>query len=452
MSKTIEYFREISKIPRESGNEKEISEYIINFAKERNLEYITDKWHNVIVKKYVNDKSPIILQAHLDMVCVKDLDKNFDFKKDSIEVLEDNGYLKANGTSLGADNGVGVAQILNILDSDIDVSIEALLTTNEETTMLGALKIDLSSLNGRTMIGLDGFDADTILIESAGFNDIDVHLHYDFSSCSNNLYKVSLSGLEGGHSGFDINKNRGNGIILLANLLEKIDDIKLASFSGGFKINVIPSSAFSLFSTELDVEKIINAFVKEEKLKYPGLKIEVEKINEKNNILDNLDSKKFLASLSNFKQGVSNINSRGEVTTSVNLSIVDLEKNIMLIAVRSSCDEERLKILDYLNDYCNSNNYVLDIVGYQPGFKTSSECKLVKNLIKAYKMIDGNNPMIKSVHIGVEVGLIKAKISDLDVAIISPKIMNAHSTNECVLISSIKKCDEWLYNYLMLIR
>ena len=177
MSKTINYFKELSNIPRESGNESKIADYIVDFAKLRGLEYYRDNYNNVIVKKYVKGKKIIILQAHLDMVCEKDINKEFDFKKDSIEVVEENGYLKANGTTLGADNGIGVAQILNILDSHYDVSIEAIFTTNEETTMEGAEKIDLSSLKGKKMINLDGFDADTILIESASFTDIDIKMN-----------------------------------------------------------------------------------------------------------------------------------------------------------------------------------------------------------------------------------------------------------------------------------
>ena len=144
-NKTLYYFREISKIPRESGNEKEIANYVVNFAKLHHLDYIIDEYNNVIIKRYIDNKEPIILQAHLDMVCEKENDKDFDFTKDSIEVIEKDGYLMANGTTLGADNGIGVAQILNLLDEDNGFSIEAVFTVNEETTMEGALNIDLSS-------------------------------------------------------------------------------------------------------------------------------------------------------------------------------------------------------------------------------------------------------------------------------------------------------------------
>ena len=451
-NKTIYFFKEISKIPRESGNEEMISNYIIDFAKKRNLEYIKDKYNNVIIKKYVNNKLPIILQAHLDMVCEKELNKEFDFKKDSIEIIEENGYLKANKTTLGADNGIGVAEILNILDSDMNVSIEAVFTTCEETTMEGAEKIDLSSLKGTRMINLDGFDADTILIESASFTDIDIKLDYKFNEKDNHFYKINLSGLDGGHSGFDINKNKGNSIILLSDLLLNISDIRINNFSGGTKINVIPSVSEVIFTTKENIIDLVKNYEKEKRKCYSNLKISIEEINSEKNILNKEDTKKLLKSLSSFKHGVFNINERGEVTTSENLSLVNLESNLIQVGLRSSREKEREKVLEYLKDFCKEFNYELIIVGYQKGFKTEESSKLVNDLIKAYKKVNNKKPTLKSVHIGVEVGLLKDKIENLDVVIISPKIIGAHSINEKVEIDSIIKCDKWLINYLEMIK
>ena len=448
MSKTINYFKELSNIPRESGNESKVADYIVDFAKLRGLEYYRDNYNNVIVKKYVKGKKIIILQAHLDMVCEKDINKEFDFKKDSIEVVEENGYLKANGTTLGADNGIGVAQILNILDSHYDVSIEAIFTTNEETTMEGAEKIDLSSLKGKKMINLDGFDADTILIESASFTDIDIKMNYVMREKVNDLYKITISGLEGGHSGFDINKNRGNSIMLLAELLLKINDIKIAYLIGGTKINVIPSTAMALFSTNMNVDDSVKEFEFNKRKEFPKLVIKLEKVILENNCLNIDDSQKLLKSIVNFKHGVFNVNLRNEVTTSENLSLVNLEKNLIQVGLRSSIEKERMNVLKYLNSYCKEFSYDLIIRGYQPGFRTLEDCDLVKWLINSYQMIDGTKPSLKSVHIGVEVGLLKEKINDLEVAIISPKILDAHSPNERVEIESINKCDEWLNNFL----
>ena len=449
-NKTLYYFREISKIPRESGNEKEIANYVVNFAKLHHLDYIIDEYNNVIIKRYIDNKEPVILQAHLDMVCEKDPDKDFDFFKDPIEVIEKDGYLMANGTTLGADNGIGVAQILNLLDEDNGFSIEAVFTVNEEYTMEGAENIDLSSLKGRTMINLDGFESDTILLECASFTDIHIHTNYLLNEEKDNLYKISLSGIDGGHSGFNIEKNKGNSNILLANFLLSLRDVQVSSFTGGDKLNVIPTLSEAIISTDLDINEYINNYIESQKDNYPSLHIEVEKVNDNRKVLSTIDTNTFLKSISEFKHGVINYNNRHEVSTSENFGIVDLDKNLLGVGLRSSNESERQEVLDYLNSYCDDYNYKLDILGFQPSFRTEEDAPLVKDLIKAYLEFNDNPPSLKSIHIGVEVGLIKEKIPDLEVVIIAPIIYDAHSPKERVNIESVYRCDEWLRRYLIL--
>lgn len=447
-SKTIDFFKQISLIPRESGNEEMISLFIENFAKERGLDYIRDEFNNVIIKKYVNDGDPVILQAHLDMVCEKDISKTFDFKNDSIELIFKDGYITANGTTLGADNGVGVAQILNILDSDLDCNIEAIFTVNEETSMSGASNIDLSSLKGKVMINLDGFDEDTILLGSAGFTDIDILMNYKLSEKSENLYKISVSGLAGGHSGFDIDKNRGNSIILLAELIDNFSEYRIIDFKGGSKINVIPSEANAIISTTEDINNVVNNYLNNNKDKYNNLKIEIVTIADERKSLSLEDSKLFIKSVLDFNHGVINKNSRGEVTTSENLALVDLKNNLVQVGLRSSIDSEEKELINKLEDYCNNYSYKLNIIGHQPGFYTNEESILVKRMKDTYYKINNTYPLVKSLHVAVEVGLIKEKIKDLEVVIISPKIVGAHTPNEKVEIDSIEKCDRWLIKFL----
>lgn len=188
--KTISFFKEIAQIPRESGNEEKIAEYLCEFADSRNLEYEKDKYNNVLIKKKNCNKKPIILQAHTDMVCEKEENKNFDFAKDSIEVIEENGYLHANGTTLGADNGIGIAQILTVLDSNIKANIEAIFTVSEETSMIGSINFDASKLIGRMLLNLDGFEENTILIESAGFYDIILKMNNKFQEIKEDLIET----------------------------------------------------------------------------------------------------------------------------------------------------------------------------------------------------------------------------------------------------------------------
>lgn len=448
-SKTIEFFKEISKIPRESGNEEKIANYIVNFAKERNLTYIKDEFNNVIIKKYHGNDTPIILQVHMDMVCEKEKNKIFDFAKDSIELLIDDDYIKANGTTLGADNGIGIAQILNILDSDIKRSIEAIFTVSEETTMSGAINIDLKSLKGKQMINLDGFDSDTILVETASFNDIDIKTSYTPTKISNkNLYKIELSGLLGGHSGFDINKQRGNAIVLLANLLLNFKDLRISEFIGGTKINVIPTTAEVIIETKENIYEIINIYKHSLQKKYKNLKIDIKEIELKKNLLTQEESYEFINSILKLKHGILHTNNRKEVTTSQNLATVSLSKNLIQIGLRSSRPQEEQQEINRMKCYCNEKKYKFEIIGYQPGFITTENSHIVEKMKQTYYQLNKKYPKIKSMHIAVEAGLIKEKIKDLEVIIISPEIIDAHTINERVKISSIKLCDNWLYNYL----
>lgn len=452
--KTIKFFKEISKIPRESGNEKKISDYICNFARSRNLEYLQDKYNNVIIKKYVKNSSPIILQAHLDMVCEKEENLKFNFENDAIEVYEENGLLRAKGTTLGADNGIGVAQILNILDSDLNISIEAIFTVSEETTMIGAENIDVSSLKGREMINLDGFESDTIITESASFFDIVLETNFKFKkSNSEKVYTINLTGMLGGHSGFEINNNRGNSSIELARLLKELGNVKLIDFVSGTKFNVIPSSGKCTFSSDMEFEeinKITNKFQKQKQQEYNNLEFKItleEPYIEEFTCTSIEDSKKFLNAVTSFRHGVFFMDK--QVTTSQNLGIVNLKENVFKIGVRSSRKNEEKIILDYLKTFSVENNFTFNIISSQPGFETKEDSALIKKLVRAYEKIENKTPDLKSVHITVESGFFENKLPGLQVAIISPKILGAHTINEMVDIESVKKCDMWLLETLL---
>ena len=456
----IDIFKAISKIPRETGHEEKIAGYLYEFAKKRNLECYKDKYNNVIIKKKTCKGKPLILQAHTDMVCEKVQNKEFNFEKDQIEVIEKDGYLIANGTTLGADNGIGVAQILYILDSNMECNVEAVFTTSEETTMQGSIGLDTSMLEGNMLLNLDGFEEDTILLESAAFHDIIMKLEYNKEILNNkNVYKIMLSGLEGGHSGFDINKNRGNSSIILSEILQEIDDIQILEFIGGTKFNVIPSEASCIFATNLNEEelaKIINKELKE--INRKNVKIELTKVeNEINNkekyVLNITDSKKILNSVTNFPNGVINKNEQNEVTTSVNLGVVSLKENVFKIGMRSSRKIEDEKTVTMLKEYAKENNMEFEEIGYQPGFQTNRNDDIVKLLEKAFYLVEENkNRKLskKAVHITVEVGIIKEKMPELQVAIISPNIQGAHTVNERVEIASIERTTKWIEKFIKL--
>lgn len=466
----IEIFKEISKIPRESGNEEKIADYLCEFAEKRNLENYRDKYNNVIIKKKTCNTKPIILQAHTDMVCEKDVNIDFDFKKDSIQVIEKDGYITANKTTLGADNGIGIAQILYILNSDIKCNIEAVFTSTEETTMQGAFNLDTNKLEGKVLLNLDGFKENAIIIESAAFYDIVMNLNCEFVQAKNKYeYVLRLTGLQGGHSGFDINKNRGNSSIILAEILNEIEDIEIVSFVGGNKFNVIPSEAETVIRSNLvkeDLEKIIENSLSQigrnevivnvedtiEQMKKTTGNIEHSEIVESTSnkkILKN--SKKFLDSIINFPHGVINENEEKQATTSVNLGSVDLNERVFKVGMRSSRNQEENECLKRLEEYSKKYNMKFEIIGHQPGFETKKDEEIVRKLEKAFYKIEENKNKrlsIKAVHITVEVGIIKNKMPDLQVAIISPNIEGAHTIDERVEISSINRATKWVEKFI----
>lgn len=442
MSKTIEFFKEISTIPRPSGYEEKIADYLESFAIKRNLFYQRDSYNNVLIKKKNSNLPCIILQSHTDMVCVSD-NKDFDFKKNKIEVIEKDGYLSAKNTTLGADNGIGVAMILNILDSDILCNIEAVFTTSEETTMVGAMNFDTTSLKGECLLNLDGFSENTILIESASFYDLIINKKKEtMVSRKDKTFNIKLSGLLGGHSGYDIDKNRGNAMILLAEFLNNLD-IDLVEFKGGTKNNVLPSSASAIINiSENNINKEIESFLEKYKNLYKDLKIDYEEIGYSKQVYK--DTKKYLEFIINFPSKAIYYNENNEVTTSINLGVV--KDTYMEIGLRSSRKDEAESLLQELSNYVNDNDFNLKQDGYQPGFCTSKESNLVKRLLNSNPYLV--KPQVSVAHITVEAGFFQEKMPLTPVAIISPKILNAHSTSERVSINSIDLVDKWLLNFI----
>lgn len=452
-SNTLTFFREIAQIPRESGNEAQIAEYLCEFARKRNLPYTKDQYNNVIICKKTADVPAIMLQAHMDMVCEKEPDSLVNFATDPIEIIEENGYLRANGTTLGADNGIGMAQILHVLDTREKCNIEAIFTVSEETSMVGAENIDVSSLQATQMLNLDGFEEHTVVVESASFYDIVIHTNFEKKDIpQEHCYQIELSGLLGGHSGFEIANHRGNSSMLLAEVLVQVPDGKLASFVGGTKFNVIPSQAVASISTNLDkqqVSEIVREYINKKKKEYPTLEITVQEQESPEAVLSIVDTQEFLHKICSFGHGVFAQNARGEVTTSINLGVVDLQEQVLKIGMRSSRKEEEQKALAYIQEYFTTSHFIFSILSSQPGFETKEDAEIVQALKKAYTEIGAREALqIKSVHITVETGFFKGKIPNLEVAILSPKILGAHTPKECVSIASVEECDRWLEKVL----
>lgn len=427
MNRTIKYFLEITKIYRESKYEDKMSEYLINFAKKRGLKYIKDKCGNVLITKTVDDKLPIILQAHLDMIYISD--NNFDFKNKPIPVKMNKRYIYTNGTTLGADDGIGIALILAVFDK-VDKNIEGLFTTSEEVDMSGAKNFDASILSGKYLINLDGFDKDTIINKTAAFYDLEIYKKISMKkSIYNNTYKIEVSGLKGGHSGADIEKNIGNAILILASILKEISG-ELISFKGGTKNNVIPSNALAYFNTN---KKPDLKNLKKYKMEYKELKIKINKVKYQNKVMNN--TSEYLDSILKLPKNIYYKNKF--IVTSYNLGVID--NNIFKIGLRSSDNISKDKVLKKIINNGKIYNYKVKQTDFEPGFKTNKNSKLIKILKENNK-----RALIKEDHITVEVGFLQEKKKDLEIAIIAPEIKYAHSTKERVNIKSIIDTEKWL--------
>lgn len=255
----IKFFKEMNEIPRGSGNEKAVSDWLVNFAKDRNLEVIQDEALNVIIKKpatsgYENAPT-VILQGHMDMVCEKNQGTEHDFEKDPIEFIIDGDFIKANGTTLGADNGIAVAYALAILDNKTTAHppIEVLITTEEETGMGGATNLNPEHLNGRILINIDSEEEGVLLVSCAGGVRLKFSVPTNYENIEGNYSSLAIKirGLKGGHSGMEIKKERGNANKMMGRFLMDLNsvvDFKLASLNGGAKMNAIPREADAIIA------------------------------------------------------------------------------------------------------------------------------------------------------------------------------------------------------------
>lgn len=444
------YFYQISKIPRKSGHEEKIKEYLVDFAKKRNYKYYTDRQNNVVIWKKtsdVNKNNEIIgLQAHTDMVCEKAKNSMHNFLKDSIELIEENGYIKAKDTTLGADNGIGVAYILSILDStDIKVpNIEAIFTTQEETTMQGVKNIDESILLSKKIISFDNFNENEIWIGSASSQEWYTELPFNVSNIGNiKTYRLYLHNFIGGHAGMDIgDSKRGNPIKVAFEIL-KDANIMLNSVKSGSLINVIPRECEVIFSIK-DSESIkdIEHNIQFMQNKYKNEKIELEIIKKQNILLSERDSKNIVSCINDFTNGAINRDNNGNVLVGANLAKVETETQKIYI---NFCVRGNKRVLTDQHVGWLENNiinkYNLKIVKYDEwkGFEQSSQNDLVQVCKKIYEREQNEKPNILGAQACLECEYLGLKIKDLQYVALGTNTYDAHSVKERVEIESVNR-------------
>ncbi len=444
-------FDEIRKIPRCSKNEGKIREYVINFAKSRGLEYEVDEVGNVLIRKKAtpgHENAPgVILQAHMDMVCEKNSDVDFDFEKDAIRVKRENGWITAEGTTLGADNGIGMAAALAVLEdhSLVHGPLEVLLTVDEETGLTGASNLKKGWLRGKYLLNLDSEDEGVFFIGCAGGRDTVFKIKIKRNTVGEKAYEIKVSGLKGGHSGVDIHLQRGNAIRILARVLYEIDGVKISSLSGGNKRNAIPREASAVVMAEEKkvkqaVEKVL-AEVREE-LRYsdPGVKIEFTPAEAENYIEE---SKKIVDFLMALPHGVlaMSLAMKGLVETSTNLAVVKTAEGEVEIV-----ESSRSSINSSLQFVCNQLKAMGDLAGAEthqppgyPGWSPNPDSKILKIMKEVYKNLFGREPEVTAIHAGLETGIIGKNYPDLEMISFGPTIKFPHSPDEKVEIASVEK-------------
>ncbi|MDO5010105.1 MAG: aminoacyl-histidine dipeptidase [Intestinibacter bartlettii] len=468
----FKYFEEISKIPRGSGNEKEISDYLVKEGRRLNLETIQDETLNVIIKKEASpgyENAPgVILQGHMDMVCEKNKDVEHDFTKDPIKLQVKGNYLYADGTTLGADNGIAVAMGLALLACD-DVptpKLEVLFTVNEEISMEGAMNLDGSLFDGRYIINLDSEEEGRITVSCAGGVTAIVNIPKELKDIDKKqAYVISIKGLKGGHSGIEIDKERANSNLLMGRILNKLSNsnIKydLISISGGLKNNAIPREAEAIVTLDSNdeknakevIESMLEIFKNEFKTSDPSIVVEMHKIDEVHErALSEQVQDKVIKVLNLMPRNIQTMSAdiEGLVESSTNLGVVVTEnENIKFeFATRSSVKSLKDDLNDRMKLLCDAIGVELILEDDYPEWEYKKDSKLEQICVDTYKELNGKNPEIVAIHAGLECGLLLDAIQGAQAVSIGPNLFDVHTPDEHIDILSTERTWDFLVNIL----
>ena len=461
------YFEKLCSYPHGSGNTKQISDYLVSFAREQGLRYIQDELNNVILFGEgtcgYEDHQPVVLQGHMDMVCDKDADCPIDMDTQGLDVTYDDTHVFAKGTTLGGDNGIAVAYALALL-ADKTIAhppLEVIITVDEETGMFGATGIDLSMLKGRTLINLDSEDEGIFTVSCAGGArgtiSLPVHRRAVYGPC----VRLTVEGLRGGHSGVDIHRNRANANKVMGELLSRVQKLMplcITKLSGGSKDNVITHSCqVTLVAMGMYPEKI-NEVAQQleneirEQYDEPNVKIYGDDVDALGgNALTTEDTAKVIALLCAAPNGVQawSQDIEGLVQTSLNLGVVRLDEKLsMTFAVRSSVNQEKRDLLAKLRELAQFNGADYSEVGDYPAWEYKKDSPLREIMIETYRQMYGAEPQVVAIHAGLECGILSDKLPGLDCVSIGPNMLDIHTSREKLEIASTCRTWEFLLEIL----
>ena len=457
------HFADLNAVPRPSKKEERVVEFMMNFGKSLGLETIKDSIDNVIIKKPatpgMENRKTVVLQSHLDMVHQKNGDKVFDFDSEGIEMLIEGDWVTANGTTLGADNGVGVATIMALFASDSieHPALEALFTIDEETGMTGAIHVDPKNISGTILLNLDTEDDDELSIGCAGGIDTNTTYSYQveaFDKENTTTLDISIRGLLGGHSGMDIHRGRGNANKLMTRIVRHLIDsqsVRLASFDGGSLRNAIPREAKATVvvlstdavSVENQVKQIIEDIKTEFKTIEPALVIEFSKGNYEGTVATEQETIKIVNTLFSVVNGVYRMSPdiEGLVEASSSLARVIVNEGLFTTQSlqRSSVESSKKDVANMVKAAFESIGCEVVQGGNYPGWSPNANSPILTIMKDLYIQRYNEEPKIKACHAGLECGILGKHFPGMDMISFGPNIRAAHSPDEKVQISSVQK-------------
>lgn len=466
-AKVFEFFEEICAIPHGSGNTKAISDYLVSFAKERNLRYIQDEANNVILFQDgtcgMEDHPPVILQGHMDMVCEKDASCPVDMNVEGLDISHNGHSIFANGTTLGGDDGIALAYAMALLDDTAIAHppLEVIITVDEEIGMLGAAVVDLSSLKGRTLINLDSEEEGIFTVSCAGGATATISLPAERRAVYGPCIRLAVDGLQGGHSGAEIHKNRTNANKVMGEFMSRIQKLMplcLTSFSGGSKDNAIPRScSANLVAMGIGLERI-NGIAEElqaeirEQYDEPEATVQAFDVDALGgNALTTEATSKVIGLLCAAPNGVQAWSEEmpGLVQTSLNMGIAKLSNTMnFTFSVRSSVNSEKKELLEKLQELAALFGASYSQAGEYPAWEYKADSRLRDVMVETYIRMFRKEPKVLAIHAGLECGLLGEKLPGLDCVSIGPQMHDIHTSRERLEIASTERTWNFLLEVL----
>lgn len=472
----FQYFSQISSIPHGSGNTGRIAAYCVDFANEQGLKSIRDKYNNVIIyadgTKGYEDSEPVIIQGHLDMVCEKNPDLDIDMDKEAITICTDRKKVWARGTTLGGDDGIAVAYILALLASkDIPhPPLEAVLTSDEETGMFGARGLDMNLLKGRKLINIDSEEEGFVCVSCAGGVRACCRIPCTRIKVDAGEYRgycVTISGLQGGHSGVDIHKNRENAFVLMGEMLSRLSKsvkLTLSDIKGGGKDNVIPKMSKMVICIPRDEAAILEQefeayrrlMLDELALTEPEIKLELDKVDTPAETMSEESTGKIIFTLQHIPNGVERMNPEIEdlTQTSSNLGIINVHPSHITLRtlIRSNTASGKKLLLDKISDFISyvGGDYVTE--SDYPAWEYRAHSPLRDTMVSEFEKMYGRPPVITAIHAGLECGIFAGKREDLDMVSIGPDMLDVHTPSETMDVESVERTWRYLKNVLAVLR